>query len=593
MPPTYSVRTSLSSPRRLLGNGIHLCHVLGDFSAIIPPAAKITSQTYPFWSKHTQIEISNIRTDIEHQSIMRVPHVTINGASIGGLATALALHSKNLVPNLHINILDKNPYGNDGVGHGAGLNLQPHAVKMLDEIGLMEEVVASGWAPMNQQYFTNNGRLILNHPRGLNANPHGYPQVSIQQATLHGILERAVEDRLGPDVIKRGLEGLSYTQDEGGVNFVCKDTEGNRFNICTDAVIVADVLHSGMRKAVRQVHDNSESGLIKSGLNIYRGTALVDKVLDGHTVVRAGRSEGKLICYPLEAPKLVKNPDGSLGQKQMLNFVVEVSEESPPSGIFGSQDNLADHIASKLEGLNGDFRLPFLDHRKMLHEADFLKVSSMSVRDPLNAWCDGRVVLLGDAAHTMDLESSNVASSPFLDAAEIASVLEQKFNKSPLKSRQEICKPFQEYEEARLPTVVSVQQTFQEMIPEQVIDLVHNEVPGEVPIPKAYGECLLRALTKCQSRKKSDKKKATKGLTTPAAFLNKNIVANFSPVERVLLAANGSLQRTISAMTNNDVVVKPVMTSPRSNQFLDREVTLHLGSKGALYSRTEIFSYWL
>ena len=104
---------------------------------------------------------------------MIVPHVTINGPSIGGLATALALNSKNLVPNLHINILDRNLYGNDEVGHGTGLNLQPHAVKMLDEIGLMEEVVASSWAPMNQQYFTNNGKWLLNHPRGLNANLHG------------------------------------------------------------------------------------------------------------------------------------------------------------------------------------------------------------------------------------------------------------------------------------------------------------------------------------------------------------------------------------------------------------------------------------
>ena len=111
-------------------------------------------------------------------------------------------------------------------------------------------------------------------------------------------------------------------------------------------MIVADVLNSGIRKAVRQVHDKSESGLIKSGLNIYCGTALVDKVLYGHTAVCAGRSEGTLICYPLEAPRLVKNPDGSLGQKQMLNFVVGVSEESPPSGIFGSQDNLADHISA-------------------------------------------------------------------------------------------------------------------------------------------------------------------------------------------------------------------------------------------------------
>ena len=75
--------------------------------------------------------------------------------------------------------------------------------------------------------------------------------------------------------------------------------------------------------------------------------------------------------------------------------------------------------------------------------------------------------------------------------------------------------------------------------------------------------------------------------------MNKNVVASFSPIEQVLLAANVSLQRTISAMTNNDVVVKPVMTFQRINQFLDQEVMLHLGSEGMFYSRTEIFLYWL
>ena len=142
--------------------------------------------------------------------------------------------------------MDRNPYGNDRVGHEADLNLQHHAVNILDDIFLIEEVVARGWEPMKQHYFTKNGRLILNHPRGLKANPHGYPQVSIQQATLHDILEGVVEDRLGPDVINHGLEELSYTQDESGVDFLCKNTEGNRFNICTNAVIVANVLHSVM-----------------------------------------------------------------------------------------------------------------------------------------------------------------------------------------------------------------------------------------------------------------------------------------------------------------------------------------------------------
>ena len=64
---------------------------------------------------------------------------------------------------------------------------------------------------------------------------------------------------------------------------------------------------------MRQVHDKSESGLINLGLNIYNGTALGDKILDGNTVICDGQPKGNIIRYPLESPKLIKNPDTTLG----------------------------------------------------------------------------------------------------------------------------------------------------------------------------------------------------------------------------------------------------------------------------------------
>lgn len=323
---------------------------------------------------------------------MMLPRLTINGGGIGGLATALALHSRNLVPNLHINILEKNADPDAWVGRGAGLNLQPHAVKFLNEIGLMEEVVASGWAPMSQQYFTKNGKLIANSPRGLHENPNGYPQISIHRGALHGILERAVEERLGSETIIRGQGGVSYTQDDSCVYLECTDPEGNHFEVHTDAVIGADGIHSSMRQAMQLSRGRFEGGPLFSGINVYRGTAMVDKVLDGHTVILAGRSDAKLVAYPLAAPKRVENEDGSVGQKQLYNFVVELAEESSPYADFANQDQLADYVATKLEDLNGGgFSLPFLNHRKMLREADSLKAFPMSDRDPLDTWCDGTI----------------------------------------------------------------------------------------------------------------------------------------------------------------------------------------------------------
>ena len=100
-----------------------------------------------------------------NQTNMRIPHAAINGSGIGGLEPPPLLYKKNLVPNLHMHVLKKKTDNNAWIGRKYGLSLQPHAVKVLYEIGLMEEVTASGWAPMNQKYFYKEGQLIANYPK--------------------------------------------------------------------------------------------------------------------------------------------------------------------------------------------------------------------------------------------------------------------------------------------------------------------------------------------------------------------------------------------------------------------------------------------
>ena len=40
---------------------------------------------------------------------MRIPHAAINGSGIGGLEPPPLLYKKNLVPNLHMHVLEKKP----------------------------------------------------------------------------------------------------------------------------------------------------------------------------------------------------------------------------------------------------------------------------------------------------------------------------------------------------------------------------------------------------------------------------------------------------------------------------------------------------
>ena len=104
--------------------------------------------------------------------------ICINGGGIGGLAAALTLHSKQSLPILHIDIVE--PSMDGFAGRGADINLKPHAVWVLNEIGFMEEVVANEWVTTNQQYYTHDGRLIAELPRRLTPGEAGFPRISIK-----------------------------------------------------------------------------------------------------------------------------------------------------------------------------------------------------------------------------------------------------------------------------------------------------------------------------------------------------------------------------------------------------------------------------
>ena len=483
-------------------------------------------------------------------------------------------------------------------GRGAGLNLQPHALWALNEIGLMEEVVANGWAPTKQQYYTSDGRLIAKSPRGLAADATGFPQISIHRAVLHEILERAVEDRLGPGTIQRGVQGVAYSQTEQSVCLRCKHADGRQFDMHSEVVIGADGISSRIRKAVLRAKGKSDTGQITCGITLYRGTAIVDKVLDGQTIVVAGNSKGKLVCYPLKKPTAATQC-----QKQALNFMVELAED------HSIQDHLdfhhkktlaAEEIAEELEKANGGFRLPFLDHRKLLCNAVSIRAFPMSDKNPLDSWCDGRVVLLGDAAHPMYPVGSNGASTALLDAVELASSFSRNTKNAPgTNGLSNVAMALNEYERNRRPVATSVQLACRKMLPEKVMDQVQKEVPTKVLIPISYRKGLLEALSKCQagsppltSCKSQQVDSNSGGLATRVPWSNNQLLANFSPIERVLLGANGTLQRTMSAFTNTSVVVRPVMTTTRATPqpglladkhtehrtFVDRAVTLHVQS---------------
>src|SRR5262245_52591381 len=106
----------------------------------------------------------------------RAPRITVVGAGIGVLVTALSL--AEVAPEG-----DEYERGHEGRALGVGIDLLPHAVRELDAMGLLDELAARSVTPGSLVYCSRHGREIWREARGLDAG-YPWPQLSIHRGVL-------------------------------------------------------------------------------------------------------------------------------------------------------------------------------------------------------------------------------------------------------------------------------------------------------------------------------------------------------------------------------------------------------------------------
>ena len=132
--------------------------------------------------------VSHVMTRQSQEYIMTV---LIAGGGIGGLTLALSLHQIGIPCRLFESVAELKPLG-------VGINVLPHAVRELIELGLLDKLDAAGVRTKELSYFSKHGKPIWTEPRGLEAG-YKWPQFSIHRGTLHQILLDTVIERLGRD----------------------------------------------------------------------------------------------------------------------------------------------------------------------------------------------------------------------------------------------------------------------------------------------------------------------------------------------------------------------------------------------------------
>lgn len=380
--------------------------------------------------------------------------VLIVGGGIGGLVTALCLERAGIEVRVFEAVEAIRPLG-------VGINLLPHSVRVLTDLGLAAKLAETGVATSELIYFNKFGQLIWREPRGLAAGYH-WPQYSIHRGRFQMLLMETVRERLGTAAVQTGCQLESFVERGKQVEatFINRTTRETVAVEVGDMLVGADGIHSRVR---RHFYPHEQAPQF-SGRLLWRGVTEGDPYLTGRSMFMAGYANRKFVAYPI-------CPQTSASGRSLINWVGDAYVGEAYAGT--PRDWNRQVKASAALSAFGSWRFDSPDFKfdipALIEGAETIYEFPMIDRDPVERWSFGRVTLLGDAAHPMYPIGSNGASQAILDAPALVAAL---------MSASNIEQALRQYEQERLPPTARIVLSNRQQGPEQVMQLVEERAPN-------------------------------------------------------------------------------------------------------------------
>jgi 2-polyprenyl-6-methoxyphenol hydroxylase-like FAD-dependent oxidoreductase len=373
--------------------------------------------------------------------------VLIIGGGVTGLTLALSLHQAGI----SCRVYEAAP---ELKWLGVGINLLPHAVRELTELGLAGRLERHAVVTREMCFYNRFGQFIYREPRGRHAG-YDWPQFSIHRGDLHRVQVEAVRERLGEQALVLGQRCEAVEQDAEGVTVRFADRAPVRGGVA----IACDGIHSAVR---RQLYPG-EGPPVYNGINMWRGITRGRPYLTGESMVQCGWLDvGKIVVYPIG-----KELDAQ--GRQLINWTAEIRSPRNVRADWSLNGRLADFLPTF-----ESFRFEWLDVAEMLRNAGLVLEYPMVDRDPLPRWTFGRITLVGDAAHPMVPRGANGAAQGILDARTLAGCLARE--RAPVAA-------LEAYERARLEAANEVVLASRAISPDTILRMVH-ERSGDRPFER-------------------------------------------------------------------------------------------------------------
>ncbi|QOZ24612.1 3-hydroxybenzoate 6-monooxygenase [Bradyrhizobium sp. CCBAU 51753] len=320
---------------------------------------------------------------------MRRDPIIIAGGGIGGLAAAVALARKGF----QVTVLERAPLYQE---IGAGIQLGPNAFHAFDHLDL-------GDAARSIAVFIDQLRLMdaisAEEITSVDLTSYfrqrfGNPYAVVHRGDLHGIFLRACETHPGI-TLRSDCDVTGYDQDGETVSARLKS--GERVKGCL--LIGAD----GLRSRIRQQFVNDGPPRV-AGHTTYRSVIPTEQMpedLRWNAATLWAGAKCHLVHYPLSGWKV---------------FNLAITCHNDPPEAFAARPVTHDEV---LEG----FRDVHPRAQAIIHHGRDWKAWVTCDRDPIERWVDGRVVLLGDAAHPMLQYFAQGACMALEDAVWLAELL--------------------------------------------------------------------------------------------------------------------------------------------------------------------------